>query len=129
MAVHTVVEQTKQGIVIPCFVLKSYKQIWKGMVHDCATVLGTNAMVKYRLQTVHVDGSAVTPISPVESTKSTGKYVVRRVPLSERARLAPGKSQWVKVKVEQSSVQENSPDEVGLSPQQRVSWQVRHVIL
>ena len=49
----TVVEQTGQRVVIPCFVLKSSKFIWQGMVHDCAMVLGTNAMEKCGLQTAH----------------------------------------------------------------------------
>ena len=110
VAVHTVVEQTRQGIVIPCFVLKSSKPIWQSMVHDCAMVLGTNAMDyrQYMLMALQF------PLNPVESTKSTSEYAVRRVLLSERAWLAPGKSQWVKVKVEQSSIQESSPDEVGV---------------
>jgi len=41
--------------------------------------------------------------------------------LSEKAWLTPGKSQLVKVKVEQSSVQESSPDEVGvITPEERI---------
>ena len=46
VAVYSVVEQTRQRNVIPCFVLKSSKPIWQGIVHDCAMVLGMNAMVK-----------------------------------------------------------------------------------
>ena len=46
------------------------------MVHDCAMVLGTNAMEKCGLQTVHVDGTAVPPVNPGELTKSTSEYVV-----------------------------------------------------
>jgi len=44
VAVHTVVEQMGQVVVIPCFVLKSFKPIRQGMVYDCAMILGTNAM-------------------------------------------------------------------------------------
>ena len=66
VALHTTVEQTGKEIVIPCFVLKSSKPIWQGMVHDRAMVLGTNAMVKYGLRItvcIHSDGVVVSPIS------------------------------------------------------------------
>ena len=61
VAVHSVVEQTGQRIVIPYFVLNSSKPIRQGMVHDYAMVLGTNAMEKYGLQTVHTDGTVILP--------------------------------------------------------------------
>ena len=38
-------EQTKQKLVIPCFVLSSDRPVWQRAVEDCAMVLGTNAMV------------------------------------------------------------------------------------
>ena len=46
------------------------------MVHDCAMVLGTNAMVEYGLRTVHYDGVVVPPI---KSAGNTNEYTVRRV--------------------------------------------------
>ena len=42
----TTMEQTGQELMIPCFVLQSSKPIWQGVVHDCAMVLGTNAMIE-----------------------------------------------------------------------------------
>jgi len=90
------------------------------MVHDCAMVLGTNAIEKYGLQTAHADGTVISPVNPVKLTKDT--YIVQRVLLSEKVRLAPGKSWWVKVQVEQPGLQGSSPDEVG-------TITVSHVIL
>jgi len=82
VSLHITVEQTGQEVVIPCFVLKSSKPVWQGMVHDCAMVLGTNAMVKYGLRTVHSDGAVVPPISLAESTGNTNEYMVQRVLIS-----------------------------------------------
>jgi len=118
VAVHTVVEQTVQEIVIPSFVLKSSKPIWQGMVHDSAMVLGTNAMEKYGLQTVHADGTVVPLVNSVKLMEDSNDYTVRRVLLSERIQFAPGKSWWVKVQVKQPGLQGSSPDEV----QYRVFW-------
>ena len=70
--------------------LKSSKLIWQGMVHGYTVVIGTNAMVKYRLHNVHSDRVVVPPIS---LAKNTGKYIVSRVLVSERTQLAPGESQ------------------------------------
>lgn len=61
VAIGTMLEQTKQKLVIPCFVLTSDKPVWQGTVADCAMVLGTNAMVKFGMQTVHADGSVIKP--------------------------------------------------------------------
>jgi len=90
--IHTVVEQTGQGVVIPCFVLKSAKPIWQGMVHDCAMVLGTNAMKKYGLQTVHADGTVISPVNSVKLTKDTSMTTLFEECCSERVQVAPGKS-------------------------------------
>ena len=109
----------ERKLLSPFFVLKSSKPVWQGMVHDCAMVLGTNAMVKYGLRTVHSDGAVVPPISPAESTGNTNEYMVRRVLLGEKVHLAPGMSRWVKVKVEQST--ESSPEELGvITPEESI---------
>ena len=68
--------------------------------------------IEYGLRAVHSDGVVVPPISLAKSTMNTGEYVVRQVLLSERIQLVLGKSQWVKVKVDQSSTTENSVEEV-----------------
>ena len=61
VAIETMMEQTGQKLVIPCFVMTSARPIWQGAVKDCCMVLGTNAMVEFKMQTVHVDGSVVKP--------------------------------------------------------------------
>ena len=52
VTLRTVMEQTGQELRILCFVLELVKPIWQGVVHDCAMILGTNAMVEYDIQTV-----------------------------------------------------------------------------
>ena len=59
IAVETMMEQTGQKLVIPCFVMTSARPIWQGAVQDCAMVLGTNAMVKFGIQMIHADGSII----------------------------------------------------------------------
>jgi len=73
VALHTTVEKTGQEIVTPCFVLKSSKLIWQGMVHGYTVVIGTNAMGKYGVRNVHSDRVVVPPIS---LAKNIGKYIV-----------------------------------------------------
>jgi len=42
---------------------ESAKPIWQGVVHDCAMVLGTNAMVEYAVQ---AEGTTMQPFSPAK---------------------------------------------------------------
>jgi len=90
------------------------------MVYDCAIVLYMNAMEKYELQTVYADGTVIPPVISVKPMKDTSDYSVRKVLLSERAQLAPGKSLWVKVKVELPSLQ-------GISPDVYMHWEIANI--
>lgn len=61
VAIETTMEQAEQKLVISCSVLTSAKPIWQGAVENCTMVLGTNTMVKFGIQIVHVDGSVARP--------------------------------------------------------------------
>jgi len=106
----TTMEQTGQELVIPCFVLQSSKPIWQGVVHDCAMVLGTNAMTEYGVQTVQADGTIVEPFSPTKGREGTPEHGARRV------YLAPGAAQKGRVRVEQdgSVVEQPCESEIGV---------------
>ena len=56
------------------------KPMWKGAVEDCAMVLGTNAMVKFGIQTIHADGSVVRP-SAENTRECTGGSSVGNIVL------------------------------------------------
>jgi len=101
------------------------------MVQDCTMELGTNATVKYGLQTVHSDGVVVLPISIGKSAENNIEFIVRRVWLSEKTQLALGKSRWAKVKVEPSSycTRRVVLEKCALSLQRRLSLQLSHVTL
>ena len=79
-------EQTKQKLVIPCFVLTSDKPVWQGTVKDCAMVLGTNAMVKFGMQTMHMDGTILKPSERdcAEEAQEGNVVLVRAVQLAPR---------------------------------------------
>jgi len=70
VTLRTVMEQTGQELRILCFVLESVKPIWQGVVHDCAMILGTNAMVEYGIQTVQGDGTILQPFSAAKPEKA-----------------------------------------------------------
>ena len=93
VAIETMMELTRQKLVIPCFVLTSDKPVWLGTVKDCAMVLGTNAIVKFGMQTIHVDGTVVKPSARdcAEGSQEGNVVLVRAV------RLAPRQSRTVEV--------------------------------
>ena len=86
-------EPTQQKLVIPCFVLTSDKPVWQGTVKDCAMVLGTNAMVEFGMQTVHVDGTIVNS----SARDCAGGSQEGNVVLVRAVRLAPRQSRTVEV--------------------------------
>ena len=55
VAIETMIEQTVEKLVIPCFVMTSARPIWQGLY----MVLGTNALVSFVVQMVLDDGSVV----------------------------------------------------------------------
>ena len=86
VAIQTMMEQTRQKLVIPCFVLTSDKPVWQGTVKDCAMVLGTNAMVKFGMQTMHMDGTILKPSERdcAEEAQEGNVVLVRAVQLAPR---------------------------------------------
>ena len=76
-------EQTRQK---SCFVLTSDKPVWQGTVKDCAMVLGTNAMVKFGMQTMHMDGTILKPSERdcAEEAQEGNVVLVRAVQLAPR---------------------------------------------
>ena len=89
-------EQTGQKLVIPCFVMTSARPIWQGAVKDCCMVLGTNAMVEFKMQTVHVNGSVVKP-SDVDTTGHAATSHMRSLFLVRAVHMAPRQSKVVEV--------------------------------
>ena len=96
VAIETVMEQTGQRLVIPCFVMASARPIWQGAVKDCAMVLGTNAMAKFGMQTVHADGSVVNS-SDVDTTGQAVGLSAGSVFLVRAVHMTPRQSKTVEV--------------------------------
>ena len=97
VAIGTLIEQTGQKLVIPCFVMTSARPIWQGAVHDCAMVLGTNALVSFGVQMILGDGNVMRP-SGTDTTKHSVDSPKNGVFLVRAVRVAPGQSKVVEVK-------------------------------
>ena len=96
VAFEMMMEQTRQKVIIPCFVMTSAKPIWQGTVANCAMALGSNALVQLGIQLVQSDGSIVSPTLS-DSTETITAAAAQGVVLAAATYLAPGQTRHVEL--------------------------------
>ena len=118
VAIGASLGHTGQSVTVPCFVVTSDKPIWQGALQDCAVVLGTNAMVKFGIQTVLSDGSVVTPTGDTPSGH-VANPPARGVFLVRAGYVAPRQSRMVEVSIPQ--VDQDNLDAGVLTPSENMA--------
>ena len=90
-----------------------------GAVKDCCMVLGTNAMVEFKMQTVHANSSVVKP-SDVDTTGHTAPSPMRSVFLVRAVHMAPRQSKVVEVS---AAPMDSGEDDIGVvTPSETVAY-------
>ena len=82
-----------------CYFLFCFEVIQANLARYGSWLCNTNAMGKYGLQTVHADGTVISPVNSVKLTKDTSMTTLFEECCSERVQVAPGKS-WCCVVVQ-----------------------------
>ena len=104
-----VIEGNSTTFHVPCYVLQSSKPLWSGDLHDCALVLGTNALETLGFRITNPNGELVSPagkrcqsaeVQAVEPEDADAKV---HVVLDKQLRLGPFQSKIVKASTNTSS--------------------------
>ena len=106
--ISVTLEATGKSLHIPCYVVDSARPLWQGTVKNCGLVLGTNAMIGFGMQLVHINGTTVQPsFGNSELIEPTTTENVTRVVLSGVTRLGPKETKFAKAKVSSSEFNKN----------------------